>query len=63
MPFVIFKNSKGAGFVVPDGHGGTKLAYLHLKATDELFETTDFLDENGEVLVEGVPVHRIVNAA
>jgi hypothetical protein len=63
MPFVIFRNSKGSGFVVPDGHGGTKLAYLHLKATDELFETTDFLDEDGEVLIEGVAVDRVVKAA
>jgi hypothetical protein len=63
MPFVVFKNSEGSGFVVPDGHGGTKLKYLRRKALDEAFETLDRVSEDREIVVEHVNVDRVVQVS
>jgi hypothetical protein len=62
MPFVAFKNSVGRGLILPDGHGGTKLAYLRRKSSDDVFKALNLLDDKPEVVVEHVDVDRVVEA-
>lgn len=52
MPFVVFRNSKGRGFVVPDGLGGTKLVYLMPKTGDVSLDPPNSFEYQGEVFVE-----------
>lgn len=56
MPFVVFRNSKGRGVVVPDGHGGTKLVYLMPNTGDGSLDPPNSFEYKSEVVVEDIDI-------
>lgn len=59
MPFVVFENSAGRGFVVPDGYGGTKLSYIIRYGEDVLPQDRKPLVQEGQVFVEPDGIDRL----
>jgi hypothetical protein len=60
MPFVVFRNSKGRGLVIPDGLGGTKLVYLMPETSDVSLDASNSFEYQGEVFVEDFDADRVL---
>jgi hypothetical protein len=59
MPFIVFENSVGRGWVVPDAYGGTQLSYIVRYDEQIVPQDRQAIIESGKVFVEPDRIDRL----